>query len=56
MLTPDGDEEKDVAATEFSVTTEDDEATDPDGVDSAEYDQGTDRDVMEFQQWQQQKY
>ena len=40
MLTPDVDEEKDVAATEFSVTTEDDEATDADGVDSAEYDQG----------------
>ena len=40
MLTPDADDEKDVAATEFSVTTEDDEATDADGVDSAEYDQG----------------
>ena len=40
MLTTDVDEENDVAATEFSVTTEDDENTDADGVDSAEYDQG----------------
>ena len=48
MLTPDVDEEKDVAATEFSVTTEDDEATDADGVDSAEYDQGLERDQMQW--------
>jgi len=40
MLTTDVDEENDVAATEFSVTTEDDETTDADGIDSAEYDQG----------------
>ena len=48
MLTPDVDEEKDVAATEFSVTTEDDEATDADGVDSAEYDQGLKRYQMQL--------
>ena len=49
MLTPDVDEEKDVAATEFSVTTEDDEATDDaDGIDSAEYDQGLKRDQMQL--------
>ena len=48
MLTPDVDEEKDVAATEFSVTTEDDEATDADGVDSAEYDQGLKRYKMQL--------
>jgi len=40
LLTPDGDEEKEVAAAEFSVTTEEDEAADADGVDLAEYDQG----------------
>ena len=48
MLTPDVDEEKDLAATEFSVTTEDDEATDADGVDSAEYDQGLKRYQMQL--------
>ena len=44
------DEENDVAATEFSVTTEDDENTDADGVDSAEYDQGLKTDVMELEE------
>lgn len=50
MLTTDVDEENDVAATEFSVTTEDDENTDADGVDSAEYDQGLKTDVMELEE------
>ena len=48
MLTPDGDEEREVGATEFSVTTEEDEATDADGVDSAEYDQGLEIDALDL--------
>ena len=38
MLTPDLDVERDVAATEFSVTTEEEEGADV--IDSVEYDQG----------------
>ena len=45
MLSPDLDEERDVAATEFSVTTEEEEAAD--AIDSVECDQGREGDATE---------